>query len=136
MREMIILAGAAALTFAGPALARPGNGNGRGFGHGFADRPAYGVRGPVGYGVGGCPPGLAKKRNGCMPPGQARKLYAGQRFRSGFGSLLGYRRIPYDVRRRYDLGPNDRYYYRDGDLYRVNPKTMLVRQVISARLHH
>jgi len=23
----------------------------------------------------GCPPGLAKKRNGCLPPGQAKKLY-------------------------------------------------------------
>ncbi len=25
-----------------------------------------------------CPPGLAKKHNGCMPPGQARKLVPGQ----------------------------------------------------------
>ncbi|HWI80748.1 DUF1236 domain-containing protein [Ramlibacter sp.] len=25
-----------------------------------------------------CPPGLAKKNNGCMPPGQARKLAVGQ----------------------------------------------------------
>jgi len=25
-----------------------------------------------------CPPGLAKKNNGCMPPGQARKLSVGQ----------------------------------------------------------
>ena len=29
------------------------------------------------YGRGkGCPPGLAKKHNGCLPPGQAKKLYA------------------------------------------------------------
>lgn len=28
------------------------------------------------YGRGSCPPGLAKKNNGCMPPGQANKLYA------------------------------------------------------------
>jgi Ni/Co efflux regulator RcnB len=27
---------------------------------------------------GQCPPGLAKKRNGCMPPGQARKWRRGQ----------------------------------------------------------
>ena len=27
---------------------------------------------------GHCPPGLAKKRNGCMPPGQARGYYVGQ----------------------------------------------------------
>lgn len=26
----------------------------------------------------GCPPGLAKKNNGCMPPGQARKWAVGQ----------------------------------------------------------
>jgi Ni/Co efflux regulator RcnB len=26
----------------------------------------------------GCPPGLAKKQNGCMPPGQARKWDVGQ----------------------------------------------------------
>ena len=23
----------------------------------------------------GCPPGLAKKHNGCLPPGQAKKIY-------------------------------------------------------------
>ena len=28
--------------------------------------------------VGRCPPGLAKKNNGCMPPGQARKWSIGQ----------------------------------------------------------
>lgn len=28
---------------------------------------------------GHCPPGLAKKRNGCMPPGQARKWQIGHR---------------------------------------------------------
>src|SRR5262245_3585356 len=27
------------------------------------------------YGRGGCPPGLAKKNNGCLPPGQAKKRY-------------------------------------------------------------
>ncbi|MDP2442190.1 hypothetical protein [Rhodoferax sp.] len=30
------------------------------------------------YRVGKCPPGLAKKNNGCMPPGQARKWAMGQ----------------------------------------------------------
>jgi Ni/Co efflux regulator RcnB len=29
--------------------------------------------------AGRCPPGLAKKRNGCMPPGQAKKWATGQR---------------------------------------------------------
>jgi len=27
------------------------------------------------YGKGNCPPGLAKKNNGCLPPGQAKKRY-------------------------------------------------------------
>jgi hypothetical protein len=27
------------------------------------------------YGRGNCPPGLAKKQNGCLPPGQAKKRY-------------------------------------------------------------
>lgn len=30
------------------------------------------------YRVGRCPPGLAKKNNGCLPPGQARKWAVGQ----------------------------------------------------------
>jgi Ni/Co efflux regulator RcnB len=30
------------------------------------------------YRVGNCPPGLAKKNNGCMPPGQARKWNVGR----------------------------------------------------------
>ena len=28
------------------------------------------------YGRGSCPPGLAKKNNGCMPPGQEKKGYS------------------------------------------------------------
>lgn len=28
------------------------------------------------YGAGRCPPGLAKKNNGCLPPGQAKKVWA------------------------------------------------------------
>ena len=30
------------------------------------------------YGTGRCPPGLAKKHNGCMPPGQAKKWTYGR----------------------------------------------------------
>ena len=32
----------------------------------------------AGQGGKGCPPGLAKKNNGCMPPGQAKKWHVGQ----------------------------------------------------------
>jgi|KBSSwiStaDraftv2_1062776.scaffolds.fasta_scaffold55558_2 hypothetical protein len=132
MKHLLTLAGAAALAFAGPALAKPGHGNGKGNGNPHA----YGVNGPVGYGVGGCPPGLAKKHNGCMPPGQAKKLYRiGQRFPLSYGNRWSYNQIPYDLRRQYGFDPDDRYYYGDGYVYRVDPKTMLIQQVVSALLY-
>jgi hypothetical protein len=137
MRQMMMLAGAAALFAAGPAFAKPGNGHGNGYGHG-GDRGYAGdyARGRShGYGIGGCPPGLAKKHNGCLPPGQAKKLYRGEHFPSGFATRYSYRHIPHDLRHRYDLDPYDRYYYSNGYLYRVDPRTMLVEQIISALLN-
>jgi hypothetical protein len=134
MKHLILLAGAAALTFAGPAVAKPGHGNGHGKGHGYDY--AYGLNGPVGYGVRGCPPGLAKKHNGCMPPGQAKKLFhTGQRFPQSYGNRWSYNQIPYDLRQQYGFDPRDRYYYGDGYVYRVDPKTMLIQQVVSALLN-
>ncbi|MDO9197419.1 MAG: hypothetical protein Q7U79_13105 [Rhodoferax sp.] len=52
---------------------------GRGDGH-FRDDQRSAVRSYYGeqYRTGRCPPGLAKKNNGCMPPGQARKWAVGQ----------------------------------------------------------
>lgn len=130
MKQTLLIAGAAALAFAGPAFAKPGHGHGQGNPH------AYGAAGPVGYGVGGCPPGLAKKNNGCLPPGQAKKLYnVGQRFPVGYGNVWTYNQIPYDLRTRYGFNPNYNYYYGDGYVYRVDPATMLISQVVSAVLH-
>jgi hypothetical protein len=154
MKQLMMLAGAAALAFAGPAFAKPGNGHGNGGGHGHDYAYAYGKEHghghryayaygerhgrhhhyASGYGVGGCPPGLAKKHNGCMPPGQAKKFYRGQRYPYDFGTRYSYRQIPYYLRNRYDLNPDDRYYYSNGYLYRVDPRTMLIEQVISALL--
>jgi hypothetical protein len=124
MKTLTMIAGAAALAFAGQAAAKPGHGHG----WGNNDRDA------VGYGMGGCPPGLAKKHNGCMPPGQARKLHRGQRFQQSYGSRYGFGQIPYDIRQQYNLDPRDRYYYGNGNLYQVDPRTMLVEQVIGALL--
>ena len=133
MKQLLLLAGAAALASAAPALAQ-GHGNGHGNGKGNAH--VHGVNGPVGYGVGGCPPGLAKKNNGCLPPGQAKKLYnVGQRYPLGYGNAWTYNQIPYDVRNQYNLDPYGRYYYGDGYLYRVDPTTMLIQQVVSAIIH-
>ncbi len=46
----------------------------------FGDNQRSAVRTYYGsqYSAGRCPPGLAKKNNGCMPPGQARKWAVGQ----------------------------------------------------------
>ncbi len=118
--KQLLLVGAAALLFAGPAFTKPGHG----YGHG-----------PKGYGVGGCPPGLAKKANPCVPPGQAKKLYnVGQRFPRGYGAAWSYNQIPYDLRARYAFDPGYRYYYGDGYIYRVNPRTMMIQQVVAALL--
>lgn len=135
MKQLLMLAGAAALAITGPAFAKPGNGNGHGNGHGYAYGLA-GERGGNGYGVGGCPPGLAKKAVPCMPPGQARKLYGvGQQIPLGVGSLLGYDSLPRSVRTRYSnsLSPRSRYVSTNGYLYSVNPRTRVVQRVIRTR---
>jgi len=127
MKQAFIIAGVAALAVAGPALAKPGNGNGHGNSHG------YGVAGPVGHGVGGCPPGLAKK--GCIPPGQAKKLYnIGQHYPRSYGTRWTYNEIPYDLRRQYGFNSRYNYYYGDGYVYGVDPRTMLIRQVVASVL--
>ena len=155
MKKLILLAGAAMLAASGPVAAKPDAGHGQGHGqgggkhvmmekgHGYgAGKSRHGVHagdrsGRV-YAInarGNCPPGLAKKNNGCLPPGQAKKLYnAGQRYNANSGSIWSYNQIPDGLRSQYGLKQNDRYYYNSGYVYQVDPKTMLVRQAISAVL--
>lgn len=68
----------------------------------------------------GCPPGLAKKNNGCLPPGQARKLSAlndpqsrWQRYASWFSGNRGE-----------DWRSDQRY------AYRVDPATGLAQSIV------
>ena len=129
MKYLLIFAGVAALATSGPAFAKPDHAKGH------KDQKGHSSKSYVGYGAGGCPPGLAKKNNGCMPPGQAKKLYnIGQRWPGRYGHAWTYNQIPYDLRTRYGFDPDDRYYYGDGYLYRVDPTTMLISQVVSAIL--
>jgi hypothetical protein len=124
MKKLFLIAGAAALGFAGPVLAKPGHGNGHG--------PAMAV---PGYGAAGCPPGLAKKNPPCIPPGQAKKLFGiGQQVPLGYNGLLGYNSLPYNLRDYYgrQLDPRSRYIYDQNYIYRVDPRTMLVEQILSA----
>ena len=125
MKKILMIAGVVALATTGPALAHPGKGKGKG----------HSGRSYVGYGAGGCPPGLAKKNNGCLPPGQAKKLYnIGQRWPGGYGYKWNYNQIPYDMRAQYGFDPRYNYYYGDGYIYRVDPATMVISQVVSAIL--
>lgn len=58
-----------------PAFAKGGHGHGHGHDKGRGhddDRIVYVDRHDD---FRGCPPGLAKKHNGCLPPGQAKKIY-------------------------------------------------------------
>ena len=134
MKQLLLLAGAAALVSAAPAFAKPDHGKGKGKGNPHA---GHVVNDKVWYapGIGGCPPGLAKKNNGCLPPGQAKKLYnIGQRFPLGYGHRWGFDQIPYGMRTQYGFDPRSQYYYGDGYLYRVDPATMVISQVVSAIL--
>lgn len=142
MKELILIAGAAAIALGTPAGARPDKGHAK---HGKVQVEKSKSKHIVTTRNGGrmyaldarghCPPGLAKKDNGCMPPGQAKKLYeVGQRYNRNSGNLWSYNQIPYDLRSRYDFDRDDRFYYNNGYLYQVDPRTMLIQQVVSALL--
>jgi hypothetical protein len=75
--------------------------------------------------INSCPPGLAAKHNGCLPPGQARQLI-GNRLPAAYRDS----RLP--VRLRDYYRDNDDYYYRYGDgyLYRVNRQDNLVAALL------
>ena len=139
MKTLLLLAGAVALASAGPAFARPPHAGPHGKGRGAvpAHVGQFGLGSQYGYGLGGCPPGLAKQNPQCMPPGLHRQLFAvGQRVPYGYQGLLGYNALPYDLRSRYGggLDPYSRYIYRDDYLYRVDPTTMIVSEILRAVL--
>jgi hypothetical protein len=154
MKAIFLLAGAAMLATTAPAAADPGGGKGKAkhatMKHEKAGEHATATRGKSHRGIvtsdrygrlyaldarGSCPPGLAKKSNGCMAPGQAKKSYnVGQRYNRNFGESWSYNQIPEHMRSQYSFDQSDRYYYNNGYLYQVDPKTMLVQQAISALL--
>lgn len=76
---------------------------------------------------GNCPPGLAKKNNGCLPPGQAKKWQVGHRLP---GDVI-YHDLPGDLLRR--LGHNDPAYklIRVGtDILKIGVGTGLVVEAV------
>ena len=76
-----------------------------------------------------CPPGLARKGNGCLPPGQARKLFGiGQRLEPAW--FEGYR-IPVAYRGFYHDTPDHYYRYDDdGYIYRADRGSDLISAII------
>lgn len=129
----LLAASAAMLVVAAPAAAKPGKGKGNS--HAAMNHGGFGQGSVSGYGAGGCPPGLAKKNPQCLPPGQHRKLFnVGQRLPLGYNGYTPYAQIPYNLRRQYGLSGDDRYIYRDDYLYRVDPTTAVVTQILRSIL--
>lgn len=133
MSFRIIALGAAALAFCVPTAA-------------FADpgRPAhsqYDGKGKAGHSKGGkikrsgkryagqaCPPGLAKKYPGCIPPGQWKKGYRIPSAWSGY--YVSYDRLPGFYRDRYELNPDYRYMYRDDRVFVIDALTRAIVDVL------
>lgn len=82
----------------------------------------------LGWGDGGCPPGLAKKPVACMPPGQAKKL-VGQPLAAAT-RLAALDPLPLSMRSLF--WDDDDYYYRwgGGYLYRVDRDDALIASMI------
>jgi hypothetical protein len=76
-----------------------------------------------------CPPGLARKGNGCLPPGQAKKLFArGQRIERDW--FEGYR-MPVAYQGFYQDTPDYYYSYDDsGYIYRADRGSDLISAII------
>ena len=149
MYKLLLAAGAASLACAAPALADPGKNKGQGnkAKHGqtvskthakhakHANKIHQGHAAANWWGDRNCPPGLAKRNNGCLPPGIAKKSFdVGDRWNGNYRQWT-YNQVPTSWRTQYGLDPNNRYYYRNGYLYSVDPRTRLVESVIQALIH-
>ncbi len=85
------------------------------------------------HGRGNCPPGLAKKHNGCLPPGQAKKRYAvGHPLPAGVVQLPP----PPELSRRLGPPPHGYVYVMvDGDLVKLAVGTMMVVDAVQSLVH-
>lgn len=139
----LVLVLALALPASGLADKPEGKGKGKGKGHQESEEGGTGARGSgfagdqreaarayfaQSYGRGHCPPGLAKKHNGCLPPGQAKKRY-----------LVGHplpreivvEQVPAELSVRIGPAPGGyRYGIVDGDLIKLAVGTALVVDAI------
>lgn len=127
MGRLLLVAVIATIGFGGPIFAKPDQG-----GH-EKNRQA---RVEIGLEP-ACPPGLRRKGADCIPPGQGKKLFeVGDRISKGDERLRPYRALPHELRMRYGgaLDPRDSYIYDENFLYRVDPATMVVSQILRSLL--
>lgn len=86
----------------------------------------------------GCPPGLAKKHNGCNPPGLAKKKTVRDHddrdyvYRYRIGERISDDYVILRDPRDYGLVPDYTYYRSNDTVYRVDPETRKVLDVIGA----
>jgi Ni/Co efflux regulator RcnB len=77
--------------------------------------------------AGKCPPGLAKKNNGCLPPGQAKKWAKGRPLPPD----LRYNDLPYELLRRLPPPPpQHRYVQVAGDVLLIAVGTSMVMDAV------
>ena len=97
-----------------------------------ADRDAYRRYWRDTYGRDKCPPGLAKKHNGCLPPGQAKKRYAVGR---ALPRVVVVERVPTVlVPRLRTAPPGYEYVLVDGDVLLMKSSTRVIVDAIVAVL--
>lgn len=75
----------------------------------------------------GCPPGLAKRNNGCVPPGQWRR---GDRLPTNWGGqYVRYSQLPDSYRSQNPYDSSNRYVYRNNRVYVVDAATRVIESV-------
>ena len=95
----------------------------------FGDSDRYIINDYYGgeFSRGHCPPGLARKHNGCMPPGQARKWHRGH----PLPREVVYYPLPYDlVQRLPPPPPRHRYVRVGGDVLLLSGSSVVVDAII------
>ena len=126
MGRHFLVAALAIIVASGSFVARadqPGHGGGK---------PAKSVSVPLGTAE-SCPPGLKDKNVPCLPPGRYKKQFEiGEHVPAGYKGLMRYDALPYEMRMGYGgaLDPGARYVYDEHFLYRIDPTTMVVRQIL------
>lgn len=130
LRTVAIAATALALALPGAALA---NGHGH---QGHANHADKAQAAPVktakkaraSVRAKACPPGLAKKNPGCLPPGQWRK---GDRLPDSWVSqYVRYHDLPDYYRDHHPFNQNYRYLFRDNRVIVVNAATLVIVNII------